>query len=371
MTNLIILGGSGTGQGGVQTLTKLYATASKQLDLSTAIYSRGQQENENPTYNLNSLADIINSIQTYRKKWQATHGVRIVMPDTQARIFALATQSKFVTDIYVIDSVRFSAVPKLKPRRLLTHVIENFIIRNKLLIATYSEAAQRLAQFTQRCLGVLYTPLIDVPAFEPKTTNDQNTLHIGFMGRLEKEKGADRLESILDKLDKKIAKTSRRAILHICGDGTLRPHINRLRNNHYSRITVIWHGFVTDQYKYMKEWDVLLLPSRTEGASLVCAEAAVNGLPTCMMAIYGNGPQETAGSAAFSCAQGNYEEFCDNILAAANLTGAQRKEIAAQAIAKYSKTKFEEKLKDILSRVLNSGVNFRSMPPPLRYSSKR
>lgn len=104
-----------------------------------------------------------------------------------------------------------------------------------------------------------------------------NHLTIGFIGRLEKfHKGLDFLFDIIERVA-----STRKVILHVVGDGPDRTYAesraNRIRAT--SRSEVRLHGWLSDVRPVLATSDLLLMPSRVEGAPLVALEAAYTNIP--------------------------------------------------------------------------------------------
>ena len=106
-------------------------------------------------------------------------------------------------------------------------------------------------------------------------------LHIGWVGRLTPEKGADVLLAAVARLiDLPLA-------VSIVGDGL---QADRLRVEAEalgvaSRIT--WHGHVTDAGRFLRAFDLFVLSSRTEGTPIALFEAIAAGVPVVTTAVGG------------------------------------------------------------------------------------
>jgi glycosyltransferase involved in cell wall biosynthesis len=69
------------------------------------------------------------------------------------------------------------------------------------------------------------------------------------------------------------------ARLHILGDGAERESLAGLASQLTVEDSVIFYGNQGNPYRYMKNADVLLIPSRHEAAPMVIDEARAIGLP--------------------------------------------------------------------------------------------
>jgi glycosyltransferase involved in cell wall biosynthesis len=88
---------------------------------------------------------------------------------------------------------------------------------------------------------------------------------IGTIGRVEHQKGLDVLLSALTAVDD--------ATLQVIGDGTERSSLEADAKRLGIQDRVIWTGWQDDAQRYLRGFDVLVLPSRREGFPLVLLEA--------------------------------------------------------------------------------------------------
>lgn len=103
-------------------------------------------------------------------------------------------------------------------------------------------------------------------------TKTKTTKNIGFLGRLEKEKG---LDFLLDNLQKTRAFTSLGYNLKIAGDGNLK---NTLKN-YQTDLNLEYFGQLENPKKFLENLDLLIVPSRLESFGLVVCEAWERGIP--------------------------------------------------------------------------------------------
>lgn len=110
---------------------------------------------------------------------------------------------------------------------------------------------------------------------ECEISKKADTLRAFFLGRLQEEKGADRLLEA----HKKLIDEGKKLELIMVGDGCdmdkLRSYVqkNELENS------VHMLGYLDNPYPYMKTADLFVCPSRAEGFGLVLVEAMILDLP--------------------------------------------------------------------------------------------
>lgn len=110
------------------------------------------------------------------------------------------------------------------------------------------------------------------------------------VGRLVEQKGYARLIKALASLKAEGYEFS----LQILGDGILKKDLVKLVDTKNLKENVFFKGFTNNPYKYMKQADLFVCSSLTEGFSTAVAEAVILGLPvlttdcTGMKEIFGN-----------------------------------------------------------------------------------
>ncbi len=102
-----------------------------------------------------------------------------------------------------------------------------------------------------------------------------NLIWLGAVGELNKNKGFD----IAIKAMQKINQVHPESILVIIGEGEERKNLEKLIEKTELRETVFLIGKVPEARKYLKAFDVFLIPSRTEALPYVALEAGLSGLP--------------------------------------------------------------------------------------------
>jgi len=94
------------------------------------------------------------------------------------------------------------------------------------------------------------------------------TFHIGWVGRLTPEKGADVLVDALGEFDGEVSCT-----VSIVGEGPQRASLEERTRSLGPGCRVRWHGKVPDAGRLFRAFDLFVLSSRTEGTPIVLFEA--------------------------------------------------------------------------------------------------
>jgi glycosyltransferase involved in cell wall biosynthesis len=117
------------------------------------------------------------------------------------------------------------------------------------------------------------TPLLDRHAARKALGIPPNRFVVGWVGRLNTEKGGDILVDAFAKLP------NREVHLSIIGDGPDRSLLQvRARSLGVSDL-ITWHGKVKDAGRLFPAFDIFVLSSRTEGTPMALFEAMAAGVP--------------------------------------------------------------------------------------------
>ena len=121
--------------------------------------------------------------------------------------------------------------------------------------------------------NILDDEVIKNKATEPVSKSD--IFRIVSVGRLESQKGYDRLLPVIKRLkDENID-----CELLLVGEGSQRDTLESYVKDKSLSDCVTFIGFTDNPYKYMQSADLLVFPSRAEGYSTVVTEAVILGKP--------------------------------------------------------------------------------------------
>lgn len=150
--------------------------------------------------------------------------------------------------------------------------------------------------------------------------------HIGWVGRLTAEKGADVLIAALDSL------RDVPLVVSVLGDGRLRPRLETLAARRGLGDRVRWLGSLPAARQLFSAFDVFVLSSRTEGTPIVLFEAMAAGAPIVATAV-GGVPDVVSSNEAFlvppedpaSLAEAIRRVYGDSIATATRARAARRR----------------------------------------------
>lgn len=168
--------------------------------------------------------------------------------------------------------------------------------------STKNEFIQRFGNYDSLCVKYNFVDkdmILAKAKEEVSNIPDKKRFRMITVGRLDPQKGYDRLLSALGSLVKKGVECE----LWIFGKGKYqKKYENYILDNNLSDYVKLW-GFHENPYKYMKYCDLFVCSSRSEGYSLVVAEAMVVGMP--ILSTHCAGPDELLG-------QGKYGMLVEN-----------------------------------------------------------
>lgn len=108
----------------------------------------------------------------------------------------------------------------------------------------------------------------------PPHMSGRNHVHIGFIGRLDHQKGVDTLLTALSLIDPQLPFR-----VTMIGDGDQRDELKQQACDLGLTDRLTFQGWVFDASERMREFDLLVMPSRYEGLPIVAVEACRAGIP--------------------------------------------------------------------------------------------
>ena len=133
---------------------------------------------------------------------------------------------------------------------------------------------------------------------------------VGAAGRLSREKGFD----VLIEAAQKIVRTDSTVGFILFGDGPLRGDLQRQIKRAGLEKSFILPGFQNDLDRFLPFFDVLALPSYTEGLSNVILEAFAAGVPVVATAVGGNPELVEDGKSGFLVKHGDSQALACRLI---------------------------------------------------------
>ncbi len=114
---------------------------------------------------------------------------------------------------------------------------------------------------------------------------DKNKINMLCIGRLSYEKGYDRLLNALCKLKKEKPNINDGIFINVIGDGEEFESLNTTVKEYGLESIITFMGRDNNPYKYIPNFDMVLIPSRYEAYCLVMIEALINKVPILTTAV--------------------------------------------------------------------------------------
>jgi glycosyltransferase involved in cell wall biosynthesis len=135
---------------------------------------------------------------------------------------------------------------------------------------------------------VIYPPFnlekYDAAMQSPLPVEEHKGPTIGFVGRLSEEKGIQWLLKAMVKIKKEIPDVR----LLIVGTGPMEKELRELCENLEMNSAVQFAGYRQNVFEVLRQLDVFVIPSRSEGCPIVVLEAMAMGLPVVASHVGGN-----------------------------------------------------------------------------------
>lgn len=155
--------------------------------------------------------------------------------------------------------------------------------------------------------NILESDIIREKSESEKLGFSKDSINLVTVGRVSHEKGQDMIPAIAKKLKEK----GLNICWYVVGDGDDMPRIRSLCEENAVQEQVKLVGAKSNPYPYMKQCDIYVQPSYTEGYCLTVCEAAILQKPMVLTAIAAAGIVESNETALVSNA--NADRLADNI----------------------------------------------------------
>lgn len=150
---------------------------------------------------------------------------------------------------------------------------------------------------------------------------EAGTIHLTAVGKICKQKGTDRLLRIM----KQLLSDGYQIKLHLLGVGPYEEEAKKYITENQMDDAIIFHGYQTNPYKYVRKCDLLVCASHAEGFSTAATESLIVGTPVCTMEVSGMkemlGEKNEWGVVTENCEEALYrgiKELLDNPTLLAN-----------------------------------------------------
>ncbi|PFO76234.1 hypothetical protein COJ86_02445 [Bacillus cereus] len=163
--------------------------------------------------------------------------------------------------------------------RDVVHTFDKFLLSRKvdLWIGTSNQLVQTYIkeQYGDVLAKCIYNG-VTIPESARNYENVKPVKKIGFIGRLNKQKGLDIFIPLLEKIDSQVRNPYKFIII---GEGEERGFLEKLVSDLNLNHRIEFLGAKSDVYNEILNFDFAVLPSRKEGLPLVLLEAMACGVP--------------------------------------------------------------------------------------------
>jgi glycosyltransferase involved in cell wall biosynthesis len=135
--------------------------------------------------------------------------------------------------------------------------------------------AERLSQLTELSRLIVLPNGFNLSRY-PQLKPTHGIHRIVCVGELTARKGQDLLISVLPLIHQRVPDVE----LHFLGDGDAREQlINQSESIDPKRHSIFFHGFVSNPYQILNQFDLMCLPTRSDNQPVALIEAMLAGLP--------------------------------------------------------------------------------------------
>lgn len=211
----------------------------------------------------------------------------------------------------------------------------NFFLADVLVL--YSEKTMEGVPFRKYRHKVFigHEHFVDLDKFAPETRLETRAQKVGFVGRLDREKGilnlVQAVPMVLDKVPAEFV---------ICGDGPLRKEIVDFLSSRGLSASVKMEGWIDHDAlpSHLNEFRLLVVPSYAEGIANAALEAMACGTPVLMTKVGALAEMATEGREIFFLRSNDPQEIADKIASVlADSAGLQK---VSDAAVMFVRTRF-------------------------------
>ena len=219
------------------------------------------------------------------KIWQVINDFKPDVIQVEEEIFSLsALEVAFWAKLYNKPMVVFGWENQQRSLPLFRRWVRNFVMgATDLFLAGNQDGAEVMHNWNyQGQIEVMPQMGVDTDLFAPAKKKQQDTVNIGFLGRLVPEKGLDTLFAAVGQLKKQNVDCQ----VTICGSGASEADLRQEAELQQISDCIIWRGAVPHEAApaELGNFDILVLPSRSvatwkEQFGHVIIEAMAMGIP--------------------------------------------------------------------------------------------
>ena len=301
----------------------------EQFELGVCVYEyednefgRRFQQLGGKIYNLNIPANLLAKHQelTALYKFFKLHKPDIVQTHVlKANLFGTVAARLAKVPVVIATEMTLKDIASTRLKRLrdrLLHPMVSFIIGkcDRFMVTSQFIKNEWIDNRSRNGLfEVIYPPFnlekYNIAIRKPLIASGSIGMRVGFVGRLSEEKSVKTLINAIS-----IVVRSHPGIrLSIVGTGPSETELKSLCNVLKLNSYVIFEGYQANSFESLKEMDIFVLPSRTEGCPIVILEAMAMGLPVIATNVGGNPELVINGKTGYLVPVDSAESIAENI----------------------------------------------------------
>lgn len=243
-----------------------------------ALYTGGQLLSEFNQETIETKVLGIRNGHDFKKLWmlknEITEDTDVIHFHTPIFVLHIVSMliNKKIKIVYTDHISKLMKKPKIKEQinnRLMKYYVDEYIA----VSYDSKKALNRHYGISNQKIRVVNNGIPEVKVNPIKFLGDSNSKNIGFVGRLEKDKGVLKLIEIASRLKQE------NLTFHIYGHGSLEKHLLQYIETHKLSKTVKYHGYTTEPLKYIASFDALITLSEAEALPITIIEALLVKTP--------------------------------------------------------------------------------------------
>lgn len=291
-------------------------------EISVALGGDGElvdrlEQNNIKVFKLKTLSNSLNPIKLLKQIIEIRKLLKIQKPDilhmnsnmaSLAGILATVFLSKKPKTIFTGHGWPFNENRSTLQKTILKSAISIIVLLSDITICVSKKTRDQLPKLIRklksRSLFIIYNGIDYVIKNENKILfrdlYNSNTVHLVSVGELHHIKGHDMVIRAIADINKKrnninISNNSsntnnsnyvynndnlnKKYHYHILGDGNYRKDLEELIKENEQEKNVTLHGYIKDAKEYIHQFDIFIMPSRSEAMGYAIVEAYTSGLP--------------------------------------------------------------------------------------------
>lgn len=263
-------------------------------------------------HNIRELAALYRFFKNYKPHIVQTHVLKANLYGTIAA--KLAGVPVIINTEMTLKDTAPDVVSRIRDRLIHPFVSHMINSSDKFLATSGFIKSQWISRSNEKKVEVIYPPFnlekYDVAVRTPRIENTKIGKRIGFVGRLSEEKNVKMLIDAMVEVVLKIPDV----YCTIVGTGPQEKKLKDYCAELNLQKSIEFTGYIQNSFEALREMDIFVLPSRSEGCPIVILEAMAMGLPVVATRVGGNPELVVDGESGILVEHGNFSQMTDAIV---------------------------------------------------------